>query len=299
MASNWPASLDNFNIPSSPGTTALSSAGTGSRNHVQHHRDLGDAIEVMQAEATLLVHSHDGSTARHGSKLDQDNTHESADTDSAPSSIHHTLGHGANQSAPGDHAALIEFEDTHAGAVAWPVGSIFMTTTAGNPSGDFGGTWVQIQDSFLIGAGGSYTYTGSVVPNVTTHTHTIADTSSAGSHSHTIATPTGDVGVHSHSVGSTGSASATHSHSAGGSGQTHSAGSSGGNSALTNHSAHSLNSKSSSHSHSGGALNNSAANHNHTIGSTSDPGSHSHTATASSPSHLPPWLAIYTWQRTA
>lgn len=103
MATNFPDSNDVFTEPSSPGSTALSSAGTASRNHPQHHRDYGDAIEAMQAQATLLAHSHDGSTARHGSKLAQANTHESPDTDASTSALHHTLGTGAFQAAAGNH----------------------------------------------------------------------------------------------------------------------------------------------------------------------------------------------------
>jgi len=46
-------------------------------------------------------HTHDGTDA--APKLAQANTHESADTDSAPTALHHTLGTGANQAAAGDH----------------------------------------------------------------------------------------------------------------------------------------------------------------------------------------------------
>lgn len=103
MATNFPGSDDVFTEPSSPGSTALSSAGSGSRNHTQHHTDLGNAIEAMQAEATLRVHSHDGTTARHGSKLSQVNTHQSVDTDISPASLHHTTGIGPYQAAAGNH----------------------------------------------------------------------------------------------------------------------------------------------------------------------------------------------------
>ena len=65
--------------------------------------DLGDAIEAMQTEATVLAHTHDGSGSRNGSKLAQANTHQSADTDTGPTSLHHTLGTGANQGAAGNH----------------------------------------------------------------------------------------------------------------------------------------------------------------------------------------------------
>lgn len=103
MATEFPTSNDVFTEPSSPGSTALSSAGTGSRNHTQHHRDYGDAIEAMQAQATRLAHSHDGSTARHGSKLAQAVTHETPDTDALTTSLHHTLGTGNTQAAAGNH----------------------------------------------------------------------------------------------------------------------------------------------------------------------------------------------------
>lgn len=46
-------------------------------------------------------HAHSGSTS--GGKLLQANTHESVDTDVSTSSIHHTLGTGQYQAAPGSH----------------------------------------------------------------------------------------------------------------------------------------------------------------------------------------------------
>lgn len=307
MATEFPAGSDNFTEPSSPGTTALSSSGTGSRNHVQHHRDLGDAIEAMQVEATLLVHSHDGSTARHGSKLSQANTHQSADTDSGPTAIHHTLGHGVDQAAPGNHAGLPEFSDTHDATVAWPVGSIFMTTVSGDPSGaphNLGGTWVQIQDAFLVGVGGSYEFTGSVVSNSTTHTHAVADTGSAGGHSHTSSSATSTSSSHSHTAGSTGTTSPTHTHPASGSGTgTHTGTTSGVDIAgmLATHT-HTLGTNTGSdvsHSHTGGTPS-TVSGHSHTLsGSTSAQADHSHGVSASTDSHLPPWLAVYTWKRTA
>ena len=38
----------------------------------------------------------------------------------------------------------------------FPVGSIYLSLSATNPSTYFGGTWELIKDKFLIGAGGSY-----------------------------------------------------------------------------------------------------------------------------------------------
>jgi hypothetical protein len=49
-----------------------------------------------------LAHTHAGTT--NGNKLAQANTHESPDTDAGASSLHHTIGAGANQAAAGNHA---------------------------------------------------------------------------------------------------------------------------------------------------------------------------------------------------
>ena len=38
----------------------------------------------------------------------------------------------------------------------YPVGSIYMSVNSTNPSALFGGTWVQLKDKFLLGAGDSY-----------------------------------------------------------------------------------------------------------------------------------------------
>jgi microcystin-dependent protein len=38
----------------------------------------------------------------------------------------------------------------------YPVGSIYMSVSATSPSTLFGGTWVQLQNRFLLGAGSTY-----------------------------------------------------------------------------------------------------------------------------------------------
>ena len=109
MATSYPGSLDSFNEPSEPEGTPLSEAGAGNtRNHFQHHRDLGDAMEALEANASLKAHDHSGDgTTAHGVKLLQANTHQTPDTDSSPSALHHTLdtptGATANKAAPADH----------------------------------------------------------------------------------------------------------------------------------------------------------------------------------------------------
>lgn len=53
-----------------------------------------------------------------------------------------------------------------------PIGSIYITTNNINPSSIFGGTWEQLQDRFLIGAGSSYS--NGDAGGATSHTHTTA-----------------------------------------------------------------------------------------------------------------------------
>ena len=101
MPTNYPDGLDTFTEPSDPENTPLSSAGSGTRNHTESHVDMGDAIEALQRHASKNTHRHTGDDD--SEKLDQAHTHESADTDSGPTAIHHTLGKGANQAAPGNH----------------------------------------------------------------------------------------------------------------------------------------------------------------------------------------------------
>lgn len=126
MGINYPNGIDTFNEPSLPEYTSLSSAGTGTRAHVEHHRDLGDAVEALQAHAAKRGHDHSGDatdTAK-GARLSWKNTHEAsapvttlaaaqayADTDLSALSVHHTLATnlptsgttGQYQAAPGHH----------------------------------------------------------------------------------------------------------------------------------------------------------------------------------------------------
>jgi hypothetical protein len=105
MGTSYPGSVETFNEPSLPEETVLSSAGSASRNHTEHHADLGDTVEALQIHAAQKQHDHSGDSAdaTKGGKLLQANTHEGADTDTGPSAIHHSLGLGANQAAAGNH----------------------------------------------------------------------------------------------------------------------------------------------------------------------------------------------------
>lgn len=111
MPTNYPTGdnggIDIFSEPSSPEFTSLSSAGEGgsnTRNHVAHHRDLGDAIEAVQAHAAQRHHDHSGDTSdtTKGTRLLAANTHEGLSFASG-AVIHHTLGTAADQAAPGNH----------------------------------------------------------------------------------------------------------------------------------------------------------------------------------------------------
>lgn len=58
----------------------------------------------------------------------------------------------------------------------YPVGSIYMSTNSTDPSLLFGGTWEQLENKFLLGAGSTYTAgdTGGSASN--SHTHTLSHT---------------------------------------------------------------------------------------------------------------------------
>lgn len=79
----------------------------------------------------------------------------------------------------------------------YPVGSIYLSTNSTNPASKFGGTWEQIENRFLLGAGSNYTNGstgGAATVTLTTsqmpaHTHTFTGssaTTSSASHTHTV-----------------------------------------------------------------------------------------------------------------
>lgn len=78
----------------------------------------------------------------------------------------------------------------------YPIGSIFLSVTNMNPATYFGGTWVQIQDRFLLCAGSTYSagntggsathkHTTSghtlTVDEIPSHNHSMVNTNSGGS----------------------------------------------------------------------------------------------------------------------
>ena len=113
MAIQFPGALDTLqNVTTSPGEVPLAKAdkdgGSAPRSHDVHHRDLGSAVVAIQALVVGHDHDHSGDTTatnkpgmHKGAKLKQQNTHQSPDTDQSQTSLHHTLGDGLNQAAPG------------------------------------------------------------------------------------------------------------------------------------------------------------------------------------------------------
>lgn len=105
----YPGAIDNFTTPSSPETTPLSEAGDATRNHTELLHDQGLALEAVETYKAERGHDHSGDAndRTKGAKLSQANTHENADTNSAPTSIHHTLetttGVNPNKAAPANH----------------------------------------------------------------------------------------------------------------------------------------------------------------------------------------------------
>lgn len=296
MGTNFPSSDDVFTEPSAPASTPLGSAGDSARDMVDNHGDMGLAVMAMQAEATLLTHNHNGTT-RNGSKLTQARTHQSPDTDTAVTALHHTIGTGANQGAAGNH--------THGAPDVWPVHSIFITELAGDPNAIHGlpGTWTQIQGFFIVAAGSVFTAgtTGgstshdhdATFSTTGAHAHSSPSVDAAGSHGHTSTTSGSSTFGHTH--GSTSSSSSTLSFRYRGGG-----GASSMSYASHSHSSLTAGSSGSGTDHTHGVGNTQpASSHGHTVASMNSQGDHTHTSTISSSGHIPPYLAVYVWERTA
>ena len=152
----------------------------------------------------------------------------------------------------------------------YPVGSIYMSVNNVSPAVFFGGTWEQIQDTFLLAAG--TTYTAGDTGGSATHTHTTA------SHTLTVA----EMPQHYHSyLDYWGTTSGSANRSA---------------VAVNGDSQGLSGSNANSRSRTTGVI---ASASSRTERSGTDIGqAHSHGDTGSS-SNLPPYLAVYVWKRTA
>ncbi len=158
----------------------------------------------------------------------------------------------------------------------YPVGAIYISVNNTNPQTLFGGTWVQIQDSFLLAAGSSYT--AGNAGGAATHTH---DTKSV---SLTVA----NLPAHTH-TGSTNNTGG-HTHNMEGWRYTNNGGS------YPIRARHTL----SEDPVDTDTTMKTAGAHEHTFttDSTGSGTAHNHGTTESS-SNMPPYLVVYMWKRTA
>lgn len=75
----------------------------------------------------------------------------------------------------------VAFVDGSSALSSYPVGSIYMSTSSTSPASLFGGSWTQLKDRFLIGAGGSYSINSTggetthklTVNEMPSHTHVL------------------------------------------------------------------------------------------------------------------------------
>lgn len=161
----------------------------------------------------------------------------------------------------------LTYNDTSICNLIYPVGSIYISVNSTDPNLLFGGTWYQMKDKFLLGAGDVYTAGstgGEATHTLTTaempsHTHTWNQTSctNPGNHSHDVgADKDGGAGTNRYSV-----------HISGGS---------------------TVNNPEYYPSSGGGG------SHTHTIA-----GENSTTGAGSAHNNMPPYTTVYMWKRTA
>ena len=164
----------------------------------------------------------------------------------------------------------------------YPVGSIYMSVNSTNPGTLFGGTWTQIQNTFLLAAGSSYT--AGATGGTASHTHTTGDftlgTNHIPAHTHGQVTLTGRVRIRK--VGSSPSASV---------------GASSGivSTEDNNDSKYKSLTQYDSTDRTSQQIN---INATHTHTSVGGGAAHNHGSTGSS-SNMPPYLVVYVWKRTA
>lgn len=156
----------------------------------------------------------------------------------------------------------------------YPIGSIYTSTKSTSPATLFGGTWVQIKDTFLLTAGDSYS--AGATGGSATHTHTsAAHTHEIPSHRHSLS----DKGWGYLSMGGNGVIKMIYSYNSGG--WT-------GNWQITGSS-----SQSSTASGGDGMVLGGYTDDTNITSNSTTPGN------TGSSSNLPPYKVVYAWERTA
>ena len=165
--------------------------------------------------------------------------------------------------------------------IIYPIGSIYMSVNSTSPATLFGGTWVRIEDTFLLAAGTTYA-AGGTGGNTT---HTLQE-EELPSHTH-------GLNSHTHGAGTYAAVEVSdHTHNVQGFRSV--ASSSGGNPVVAYKKISGDAASTSTPVLSGGG-------HGHTISGTSGAASGNTEATGNGTafSILPPYLAVYVWKRTA
>lgn len=196
----------------------------------------------------------------------------------------------------------------------YPVGSIYINVNNTNPSTFFGGTWVQIEDSFLLSAGSSYTggttggaATVSYTPGGTVDSHTLT-TGEIPSHAHSLNSHTHGLNGHTHSLNGHTHTIPNHTHTYWYYNAKYQAGTNGGTNGVSGQSGAAGSVSTSGWSGTtGGNSGNTGGNSGNTTGATGNTGNsgsggghtHGFTGTAATINILPPYLVVYVWQRTA
>lgn len=169
----------------------------------------------------------------------------------------------------------------------YPVGSVYISFNATDPTTLFGGTWVRMKDRVLMASGDTYapnTTGGSATVTLTTsnlpshnhslttngsHTHS-ASSANAGNHNHTVSGTIANAGDHTHAWSGSSASAGNHTHT------------------FTGSSASAGN-----HSHTWTGSSASADSHTHTVsGDTGDAGSHTHSITVSNRSLVGKFSAV-------
>lgn len=171
---------------------------------------------------------------------------------------------------------------------AYPIGSIYMSVNQTSPETLFGGTWQRIQDTFLLAAG--TTYNAGATGGEATHVLTPSETAiKSHTHSYDKASGTGSAGGHSHNVPIGWDVN-----------QMYGEGTQGGSTVATGATTvWKVTASTSSMTRRTGVLTSSVSNHTHTISTTSDTTGNVTTENGSAHNNMPPYLAVYMWQRTA